>query len=74
MSKAPKEKKEKVVYVAMGIAPVEGEPFAGNIVYTSGYSKRKTSWYKYPISMSDLEMYASMYDYFLLEGIGCYIG
>ncbi len=74
MAKTPKKKKDKIVYVAMGIAPVEGEPFAGNIFYSGGYSKKQTNWYKYPISFEKLEEYASMYDYVLLEGIGCYIG
>jgi len=63
-----------MVYVSLGCDPKEGEPVAGLINYGAGFSKKKTNWYRYEIDLERLEMNAAMYDYMVMEGIGCYIG
>ncbi len=74
MMSKKKPAKSKIVYVSLGADPEEGESVAGLIIYATGYSKKKTNWYRHEIDLETLEMNAAMYDYMVLEGIGCYIG
>ena len=69
-----KSDSETIVYISLGCVPKDGESIAGIINYGAGYSKKKTKWYSHEIDLETLEMNAAMYDYMMMEGIGCYIG